>query len=515
MIRELRKAGLDSIPGGGGEILVQRVRDIVAPKKAGADRWLEIMELAHNEGMKTSVTMMYGIGETLAERIEHLQRVRDVQSRTGGFTAFICWPLQPENTPTMSHMPRTDAVDYLRTVAMARIVLDNVPNLQSSWVTMGMKVGQLALTFGCNDFGSLMIEENVVSAANTTHRTTIEELERLIVDAGFTPRRRRQDYTILAAALTAGAADFATSGSGSPSVRVGIGYDSHRFAPGGPNDPRRLHDSVRRRLVGHSDGDAVAHALTDAILGAAGAGDIGEMFADTDERNRGRDSIEMLRLAVARVRALGWVVHNADITVVAERPKIGPHRGAIRAALAAAFGVDVRRRQREGQDERGNGLDRSRRGAGVHGRRVARTRERRRRKAAWRAFSPGSAITASGGALHHPGARRRHREFRPAHSRRRDRRVRKLSRRAEQSIARFQPSSPSCIGNIGGALAMFALGRRFGAEWIRRHLNRVMGDSAEQRVHALVQSVRVAGAVPQPLSSRRSRRRSAARRRDS
>jgi cyclic dehypoxanthinyl futalosine synthase len=205
VIRELQKAGLDSIPGGGGEILVQRVRDDVAKKKAGADRWLEIMELAHNEGMKTSVTMMYGIGETLAERLEHLQRVRDLQARTGGFTAFICWPLQPENTPTMSHMPRTDAVDYLRTVAIARIVLDNVPNLQSSWVTMGMKVGQLALTFGCNDFGSLMIEENVVSAANTTHRTTIEELERLIVDAGFTPRRRRQDYTILEQAAGAAA----------------------------------------------------------------------------------------------------------------------------------------------------------------------------------------------------------------------------------------------------------------------------------------------------------------------
>ena len=156
------------------------------------------MELAHNEGMKTSVTMMYGIGETLAERIEHLERVRDVQSRTGGFTAFICWPLQPENTPTMSHMPKTDATDYLRTVALARIVLDNVPNLQSSWVTMGMKVGQMALRFGCNDFGSLMIEENVVSAANTTHRTTTHELEHLIRDAGFTPARRRQDYSIIA-----------------------------------------------------------------------------------------------------------------------------------------------------------------------------------------------------------------------------------------------------------------------------------------------------------------------------
>jgi cyclic dehypoxanthinyl futalosine synthase len=197
VIRELKKAGLDSIPGGGGEILVQRVRDYAAPKKAGADRWLEIMELAHGEGMKTSVTMMYGLGETLAERLEHLQRVREVQSRTGGFTAFITWPLQPENTPEFSHMPRTGSVEYLRTVAISRIVLDNVPNLQSSWVTMGMKVGQLALRFGCNDFGSLMIEENVVSAANTTHRTTTDELERLIRDAGFTPARRRQDYSII------------------------------------------------------------------------------------------------------------------------------------------------------------------------------------------------------------------------------------------------------------------------------------------------------------------------------
>jgi cyclic dehypoxanthinyl futalosine synthase len=203
VIRELQKAGLDSIPGGGGEILVQRVRDDVAKKKAGADRWLEIMELAHQEGMKTSVTMMYGIGETLAERLEHLERVKEVQQRTGGFTAFICWPLQPENTPRMSHMPKTDAVDYLRTVAFSRIVLDNVPNIQSSWVTMGMKIGQTALRFGCNDFGSLMIEENVVSAANTTHRTSIEEMERLIRDAGFTPARRRQDYSIIASAVAA------------------------------------------------------------------------------------------------------------------------------------------------------------------------------------------------------------------------------------------------------------------------------------------------------------------------
>jgi len=209
VIRELVKAGLDSIPGGGGEILVQRVRDEVAKKKAGADRWLEIMELAHGEGMKTSVTMMYGIGETLAERIEHLDRVQALQKKTHGFTAFICWPLQPENTPTMSHMQKTDAVDYLRTVAIARIVLDDVPNLQASWVTMGLKVGQTALRFGCNDFGSLMIEENVVSAANTTHRTTTDEIERLVQDAGFKVARRRQDYTILAPSAereTAGAA---------------------------------------------------------------------------------------------------------------------------------------------------------------------------------------------------------------------------------------------------------------------------------------------------------------------
>jgi cyclic dehypoxanthinyl futalosine synthase len=206
VIRELMSAGLDSIPGGGGEILVQRVRDQVAKKKAGADRWLEIMEMAHEAGMKTSVTMMYGIGETLAERIEHLERVREVQARTHGFTAFICWPLQPENTPTMSHMQKTDAVEYLRTVAIARIVLDNVSNLQASWVTMGMKVGQTALRFGCNDFGSLMIEENVVSAANTTHRTTTAEIERLIRDAGFAVARRRQDYSILQLLEEAGAA---------------------------------------------------------------------------------------------------------------------------------------------------------------------------------------------------------------------------------------------------------------------------------------------------------------------
>ncbi len=195
VIRELMSAGLDSIPGGGGEILVQDVRDRVARKKAGADRWLEVMEVAHRMGMKTSVTMMYGLGETLADRIEHLVRVRDVQARSGGFTAFICWPLQPEHTE-MEGTPKTDAQAYLRTVAMARIIL-NVPNLQASWVTMGLKIGQVSLRFGCNDFGSLMIEENVVSAAGTTHSATIDEMRRAITDAGFKPARRRQDYSII------------------------------------------------------------------------------------------------------------------------------------------------------------------------------------------------------------------------------------------------------------------------------------------------------------------------------
>lgn len=196
VIRELKAAGLDSIPGGGGEILVQDVRDRVARKKAGADRWLEIMEIAHGMGMKTSVTMMYGLGESNEDRLEHLLRVRDVQRRTGGFTAFIAWPLQPEHTE-MEGTPKTDAITYLRTTAMARIVLDDVPNLQASWVTMGLKIGQVALRFGCNDFGSLMIEENVVSAAGTTHVATLDEMRRHIRDAGFTPARRRQDYSII------------------------------------------------------------------------------------------------------------------------------------------------------------------------------------------------------------------------------------------------------------------------------------------------------------------------------
>jgi cyclic dehypoxanthinyl futalosine synthase len=194
VVEALQGAGLDSIPGGGGEILVDRVRKLVAGKKALTDQWLEVMDSAHRHGMKTTSTMMYGLGETDAERIEHLLRLRGQQAATGGFTAFICWPLQPERTE-MEGTPKTDAVTYLRTLAVARLALDNFDNLQVSWVTMGPKIGQVALRFGANDFGSLMMEESVVSAAGTTYRTTAEEMERLIRGAGFTPVRRRQDYT--------------------------------------------------------------------------------------------------------------------------------------------------------------------------------------------------------------------------------------------------------------------------------------------------------------------------------
>ena len=203
VVRQLREAGLDSIPGGGGEILVDAVRERVAKKKAQTEEWLGVQEEAHRQGMRTSVTMMYGLGESDADRIEHLFRVREVQERTGGFTAFICWPLQPEGTPGMSHYRKTDAVTYLRTLAISRIVLGNVPNMQSSWVTMGHKVGQIALRFGANDYGSLMMEENVVSAAGTTFRTTLAEIDRIIRDAGYTPRRRRQDYSVIEDRLVA------------------------------------------------------------------------------------------------------------------------------------------------------------------------------------------------------------------------------------------------------------------------------------------------------------------------
>lgn len=188
VIRRLVDAGLDSIPGGGAEILVDRVREIVSPHKIRTGPWLEVMREAHGLGLRTSATMMFGHRETLAERVEHLRRIRDLQDETGGFTAFIPWAFQP--THAMVRMEAAGSHDYLRTLAVSRLYLQNVPNIQSSWVTMGPKVGQLALHFGANDMGSVMLEENVVSTAGVKFRMGVAELRRVIEDAGYRPAQR-------------------------------------------------------------------------------------------------------------------------------------------------------------------------------------------------------------------------------------------------------------------------------------------------------------------------------------
>ena len=204
VIRQLRRPASTAFPAAAARS--SSTHPSACCREEGADRGMARRAgRGPHQGMKTSVTMMYGLGETDEDRVEHLLRVRELQARTGGFTAFICWPLQPEGTPEMSHMQKTDAVTYLRTLALSRIVLTNVPNLQSSWVTMGHKVGQVALRYGANDYGSLMMEENVVSAAGTTFRTTVGEIERNITDAGFEPRRRRQDYSLIESQQTVAA----------------------------------------------------------------------------------------------------------------------------------------------------------------------------------------------------------------------------------------------------------------------------------------------------------------------
>jgi cyclic dehypoxanthinyl futalosine synthase len=192
----LRKAGLDSIPGGGAEILADRVRRETAPRKCSADEWLGVMEQAHLLGMKTTATMMFGHIETMEERFEHLERVRELQDRTGGFTAFIPWPFQPDNT-VLSHLPRTTAFAYLKMLAVSRIFLDNVRNIQASWVTQGPKIAQLSLFFGANDFGSTMIEENVVAATGVGYRLSEPEIRKIVQDAGYQPRQRLMDYTLI------------------------------------------------------------------------------------------------------------------------------------------------------------------------------------------------------------------------------------------------------------------------------------------------------------------------------
>jgi cyclic dehypoxanthinyl futalosine synthase len=196
VINRLIIAGIDSIPGGGAEILVDRVRHLLhCYGKATADEWIEVMRQAHKRGLRTTATMMYGTVETLEERIAHLMRLRDLQDETGGFTAFITWSFQPQHTELGGH--EATGIDYLRTLAIARIVLDNVDNLQASWVTQGGKVGQLSLAYGANDMGSVMIEENVVRAAGAAYCMDEIEIVRNVEDAGFVPKRRNMHYEIL------------------------------------------------------------------------------------------------------------------------------------------------------------------------------------------------------------------------------------------------------------------------------------------------------------------------------
>lgn len=195
VINRLIAAGLDSIPGGGAEILVDRVRHKVSPNKCSATEWLDVMETAHKLGLKTTATMMFGHVETMEDRILHLIRLRDLQDKTRGFTAFIPWGFQPDNTRINAR--KVTSVEYLRLLAISRIVLDNLDNIQVSWVTMGPEIAQLALFFGGNDFGSTMIEENVVAATGVRFRLSIEEIEKYISEAGFEPRQRRMDYTLV------------------------------------------------------------------------------------------------------------------------------------------------------------------------------------------------------------------------------------------------------------------------------------------------------------------------------
>lgn len=205
IIRDFKAAGLGSIPGGGGEILVDRVRQRVSPLKAMSDEWLEVMDVAHRLGLYSTATMMFGHVETVQDRIEHLERLRRQQDRSlerratqpqaGCFTAFICWTFQSQNTRLRA--PTVGAHEYLRTQALSRIYLDNFENVQSSWVTQGPEIGQIALKFGANDLGSIMIEENVVSQAGTTYRMSVADMHRLIRDLGYEPRQRDNWYRLV------------------------------------------------------------------------------------------------------------------------------------------------------------------------------------------------------------------------------------------------------------------------------------------------------------------------------
>src|ERR1043165_8177564 len=196
VLARLKAAGMGSLPGGGGEILVDRVRKAITINKCLTDEWLEVHRVWHQLGGRSTCTMMFGHVETLAERIETLERLRQLQDETSGFTAFICWTFQPDHT-AMADVSARGAYEYLKTQAIARLYLDNIPNIQSSWVTQGPKIGQLALYFGANDMGSLMIEENVVASAGTVYYLTLEQIKRAIREAGYIPRQRNVFYDFI------------------------------------------------------------------------------------------------------------------------------------------------------------------------------------------------------------------------------------------------------------------------------------------------------------------------------
>ena len=200
VLQRLKAAGLGSLPGGGAEILVDRVRTEITRGKVLTDDWLNVMRVWHELGGISSATMMFGHVETLEERIEHLDRLRELQDETHGFTAFICWTFQPEHTD-LAHLSPAGAFEYLHTQAVARLYLDNIPNIQSSWVTQGLKVGQLALLYGANDMGSLMIEENVVAEAGTVHFLTLDQIRTAIEELGYEPRQRDVFYNLVDPAL--------------------------------------------------------------------------------------------------------------------------------------------------------------------------------------------------------------------------------------------------------------------------------------------------------------------------
>ncbi|MFP6574268.1 MAG: cyclic dehypoxanthinyl futalosine synthase [Pirellulaceae bacterium] len=196
VLERLQAAGLGSLPGGGAEILVDRVRAGMTRGKVMTDDWLNVMRVWHELGGNSTATMMFGHIETLAERIEHLDRLRQLQDETGGFTAFICWTFQPEHTE-MAEIAPAGSFEYLKTQAVSRLYLDNFPNIQSSWVTQGLKIGQLALLYGANDMGSLMIEENVVAEAGTVHYLSLDQIREAIEELGFIPRQRNVFYELL------------------------------------------------------------------------------------------------------------------------------------------------------------------------------------------------------------------------------------------------------------------------------------------------------------------------------